>query len=163
MQRCDDGLRWRYPCSERKKMRYVVVREPLQVKALLRQYPCQFPIRVRQRMVRLQSEVAVGAYNAQRGGVHLPCDKLQEQERGRISPLQVIKDKDQGPSLGSVFQKRGKTIEEAEALLGWLQRRQAGQVREALTDFRYHLSQCGSSGPYLCLEGLGRAGHQIAT
>ena len=120
-------------------MRYFVVREPLQVEALLGRYPCQLPARVRQRMVRLHSEIAVGPDNAQRGGGHFPCNKLQEQERGRIGPVQVIKDEDQGPSLRGVFQERGEAIEEAEALLGWLQRWQARQVREALTDFRYHL------------------------
>jgi hypothetical protein len=75
--------------------------------------------------------------------------------------LQVIKDEDQGASLGGVFQKGGEAIEEAEALLGWLQCWQAGQIREALTDFRYHLGQRGGSGTYLRLESLGTTGRQI--
>ncbi len=57
-------------------MRHFVVREPLQVEALVGRYPCQLPARVRQRMVWLQSEAAVCSYNAQRGGWHLPSDKL---------------------------------------------------------------------------------------
>jgi len=97
--------------------------------------------------------VAVGADDQQASGVQLSRQELQEQERRRVSPVEVVENDDERLGSRSVLQDGCDAVEEAESGLLGLQDRRRRQ-RQPLAYLGHQLRDVGRTDSELSEQGF---------
>ena len=105
--------------------------------------------RLEEGMLSAELDVAVRADDEEARAPHLAGEELEEQQRGRVRPVEVVEDEDEGLVGGRVAEERRDAVEEAETRLLGLEGRQRRQVGEPLTHLRDELRDVGRARPHL--------------
>src|SRR5215468_4735138 len=93
--------------------------------------------------------IAVGADEQQVGGLDLSGDKLQQEQRRPVGPVQIVEDHHDGLALRGRLQKRRDGVEEAKSGLVRFERRRGAQVWKSALEFGNDLSYVGSAGAHM--------------
>jgi hypothetical protein len=102
-----------------------------------------------ERVLAPELHVAVGPEQQQTRGSQLLGEKLQQQERGPVRPVQVVDHQRQGLALGGVLEEGGDAVEEAKARLLGLELRGLRQTRQPLAHLGDHLGDVGRARAHL--------------
>src|SRR5439155_26752852 len=91
----------------------------------------------------------------------LAGEELEQEQRGCISGVKIVKDKDERPASGSRAKELGSRIEEAEARPFRVERRRLREVRELLPQLRDKVRHVPGTGPELGAQRGGIAGPNV--
>ena len=153
-----DQPRWRLDaCGHLDEAGHIALGEPSQGDALNQALAREVGQDLGERMATRQLHVAVRPEHQDARPRELPREELEEEQRRRVRPVEVVQEHDQGLALGRVLQEVRGAVEEAEARLLRVPGDAHVEAGDHLAELREHLRDVGGAGAHLLRGLLGAA------
>src|SRR5262249_15741343 len=154
MNRCDDLVGWARTGCQFDELSYIPFGQTPQEHALTHAQPGQFAYRLSERVLAAYVDVAVCAGNVNAKIFELARQKLQQQQRRLVRPVQIVQYQNKRPLPARVLEKLSYAVEKPKSRLLRLESRCHGQVRQPVTNLGHDLSDIGSPGAHCSHQGL---------
>ena len=130
------------------------LREPVQGHGLASRGPRERAQRLTEGMTEVQGMVTVGPEDQHRRGPKFPHEKLQEEQRGGIGPVQIVEEEHEGLRVRDIGEEGGEPIKEVEPGVRRLEGRRDGQLGQAFAHVGDHLRNLSGTTPEGCAQGV---------